>query len=306
MRHPLPPALAGLALLALTSCASPAANPAAASATGSAPPVGVVASTDVYGDIARQVGGDRVAVTSFVTDPAQDPHSYEAGTRDRLALSKARVVIENGGGYDDFVDTLLKAAGNGPAVLLNAVTISGRTAPPGEELNEHVWYDLPAMGRLADRISAALGTVDPAGAATYAAGAKAFRLRLRPLVDQEAALARTSGGAAVAVTEPVPLYMLRAAGLRNATPPAFSEAVEEGDDVSPSVLRETLALFGGGRVKALVYNEQTAGPETEQVRRAATDAGVPVVPVTETLPAGQDYIGWMTANLAALRTALGR
>jgi zinc/manganese transport system substrate-binding protein len=108
----------------------------------------------------------------------------------------------------------------------------------------------------------------------------------------------------VAITEPVPLYLLEASGLKNATPAEFSEAIEEGGDVSPTVLQETLALFTGKKVQALVYNEQTSGPQTEKLKQAATDNGIPVVPVTETLPAGKDYIGWMAANLDALQNAL--
>ncbi len=100
--------------------------------------------------------------------------------------------------------------------------------------------------------------------------------------------------------------MIDACGLRNATPKAFSEAVEEGDDVSPRTLRETLALFTGKKVEALVYNAQTSGPQTEKAEQAAKAAGIPVVPVTETLPAGKDYLGWMTADIDALASALTR
>jgi zinc/manganese transport system substrate-binding protein len=110
----------------------------------------------------------------------------------------------------------------------------------------------------------------------------------------------------VAITEPVPLYMVEASGLKNATPEAFSEAIEEGDDVSPRTLQETLALFTGKKVNALVYNEQTSGPQTEKVQQAAKAAAIPVVPVTETLPEGKDYLGWMTANVDALANALAK
>ncbi len=301
-------ALAGLASLVLAACgsSSPPSTPGAdASATMSAP-ITVVASTNVYGDIAKQIGGDKVQVTSIITDPEQDPHSYEANTQNQLALSKATLVIENGGGYDDFVDTMLKAANNPSAQLLNAVTISGKTAPAGGELNEHVWYDFPSMAKLADQISTALGKADTADAAAFTANAEAFKQRLATLQGQEADVAETAKGTAVAITEPVPGYLLEACGLVNATPEEFAEAIEEGDDVSPKVLAETLALFSGKKVQALVYNEQTAGPQTEKVKQAATDNGIPVVPVTETLPAGKDYVGWMTGNLDTLDKALGR
>ncbi|WP_433462290.1 metal ABC transporter solute-binding protein, Zn/Mn family [Spirillospora sp. CA-128828] len=284
--------------LALSGCgsSSDAAEPGGASAS-------VVASTNVYGDIARQIGGREVKVTSFISDPAQDPHSFEAGTRNRLALSRAGVVIENGGGYDDFVDTLLKGAGS-KAEVLNAVQVSGKTAPAGEELNEHVWYDLPSVALLADRISAALGKADPENAGTFRSNAAAFKAKLKTLEGRVAAIKAAHAGDGVAITEPVPVYLLEAAGLKNETPEEFSEAIEEGDDVPPRTLRDTLALLTGKKVKALVYNAQTSGAQTEQVEKAAKDAGVPVVPVTETLPAGQDYISWMDGNIAALQKAL--
>ncbi|MFF3562392.1 metal ABC transporter solute-binding protein, Zn/Mn family [Streptomyces sp. NPDC002574] len=302
---------AGLCLAALaagcgtTSGASSQTVPSSASSPAASAHVPVVASTNVYGDIARRIGAGRVDVTSIIDSPDQDPHSYEAGTQNQLALSKAKVVIENGGGYDDFVDRMLSSAGNDSARVINAVKVSGKTAPPGGELNEHVWYDLPSVAGIADEIAGALAAADPAGASAYTANATAFKAELEPLMAKEAGIKAAHGGEAVAITEPVPLYLIDASGLRNATPPEFSEAVEEGDDVSPRTLQETLALFTGKKVKALVYNEQTSGPQTQEVQKAAEAAGIPVVPVTETLPQGKDYLGWMTANVDALAGALG-
>ncbi|WP_406495990.1 zinc ABC transporter substrate-binding protein [Streptomyces sp. NBC_01604] len=267
--------------------------------------VTVVASTNVYGDIVEQIGGTKVAVTSLISDPDQDPHSYEADTRNQLTLSKAKVVIENGGGYDDFVDRMLKSS-NSSAEVINAVKVSGKTAPKGGELNEHVWYDFPTVAKVADRMAAALGKADPADAATFTKNATAFKAKLQPLEAKEAAIKKEHGGEGVAITEPVPLYMLDAAGLVNRTPAEFSEAIEEGDDVSPRILQATLAVFGAKEVKALVYNEQTSGPQTEKAKAAAKAAGIPVVPVTETLPEGKDYLGWMTANVDALASALAK
>lgn len=277
---------------------SASAAPAAASR------VAVVASTDVYGDIVSRIGGDRVSVTSVISDPDQDPHSYEASTQNQLALAKAKVVVENGGGYDDFVDRMLKSADNSSAEVINAVKVSGKTAPRGGELNEHVWYDFPTVAKVADRIAAALGRADPANAGLYTRNAGAFKARLTPLEAKEAQIKKDHGGEAIAITEPVPLYMTEASGLADRTPAEFSEAIEEGTDVSPKVLQEALALFSGKQVKALVYNEQTSGPQTERSERAAKAAGIPVVPVTETLPSGKDYLSWMTGNVDALAHAL--
>ncbi|TDB94639.1 zinc ABC transporter substrate-binding protein [Actinomadura sp. 7K534] len=293
-------AVLAASVLAAGACGSSGDGSATA---GGDSAVSVAASTNVYGDIARRIGGGKVEVTSFISDPAQDPHSFEAGTRARLAVSRAAVVIENGGGYDPFMDTLLEGSGSEAAVL-NAFEISGMTAPEGEEPNEHVWYDLPSAARLADRLSDALAKADPAGAGTYSANAAAFKADLKTLEGEVAALKAAHGGDAVATTEPLPGHLLAAAGLRDETPEEFSEAIEEGGDVPPRALRDALALLTGKKVEALVYNEQTGGPETERLRKAAEAAGVPVVPVTETLPEGRDYIAWMDANIAALRKAL--
>jgi zinc/manganese transport system substrate-binding protein len=295
--------LTGASVALLAGCGSSSDSADAKSAPAKVP---VVASTNVYGDIVRSIGAGKVDVTSVISDPDQDPHSYEANTQNQLALSKAKVVVENGGGYDDFVDRMLKSGHNDSAQVINAVRVSGRTAPKGGELNEHVWYDFPTVARVTDRISAALAKADPADAAAFRKNATAFKARLAPLEAKEARIKKEHGGAAVAITEPVPLYMIEASGLVNRTPAQFSEAIEEGDDVSPRILQESLALFSGRKVEALVYNEQTSGPQTEKAEAAAKAAGIPVVPVTETLPKGKDYIGWMTSNVDALASALAK
>lgn len=302
---------AGACLALLAGCGSSsdsgsdAPSGSASASSSSAAKIPVVASTDVWGDVVKQIGGDKVDVTSIISDPDQDPHSYEANTRNQLTLSKAKVVIENGGGYDDFVDRMLKSGGSSPD-LINAVEISGKTAPKGGELNEHVWYDFPTVAKVADQIATALGKADSADAATFTANAATFKTKLTALETKEADIKKAHSGEGVGITEPVPLYLTEASGLVNKTPEEFSEAIEEGSDVSPKVLQDTLALYSGKQVKALVYNAQTSGPQTEKVKDAATAAGIPVVPVTETLPDGKDYLGWMTANVDALANALGK
>jgi zinc/manganese transport system substrate-binding protein len=287
-------AVAGLGLVGVVGCTSSAA------ADGR---ITVVASTDVYGDLAAAVGGRAVAVTSLVTSAAQDPHSYEASAHDELALSRADVVIENGGGYDDFVDRLRSAAG-GHATVLNALELSGLTAPQGGELNEHVWYDAPSMRRLVARLVTVLSNVDPGGARGFAERGHELSAGIAALQRTEARLNERYGGTAVAITEPVPLYLLDACGLINRTPEEFSAALEEGTGVPAGVLKSMLDLFAQHRVRALVYNAQTSGPETDQLLDGARSAGIPTVPVTETLPAGQHYLSWMRTNLADLTKAL--
>ena len=286
------------AALALTACGS--------SSQADDGTVRLVASTDVWGSVAEQVAGDvdGVEITSIIDNPSTDPHTYEASTRTQLALSRADVVVKNGGGYDDFVTSMLKGAGSDGTVL-DAVDISGKKASGGGELNEHVWYDFPTVAKVAERIAGALGEADPKDKAAYEKNAAAFTAKLTALERTEAQIKTEHAGDGVAITEPVPLYLLQSAGLVNKTPAEFSEAIEEDTDVSPAVLKDTLDLFDDGAVRLLAYNEQTSGPQTESVLEAAKQNDVAVVPVTETLPRGKDYLSWMRGNLSAVESALG-
>jgi zinc/manganese transport system substrate-binding protein len=309
-----PAAVAGFALLCLsglTGCASSSPAPRAGhsvaatpAATASSDPIAVVTSTDVYGDLVHRIGGNRVSVTSFISDPSQDPHSYEADARNQLSIRSARLVVENGGGYDDFMDTMLKAASGTDRQVLNVVDLSGKQAADGGELNEHVWYDFPTVETLVDKVVDALSTLDAADAGTFRSNAEGLHSDLQGLEQREDALKAKRSGTSVGITEPVPLYLLTACGLTNATPAEFSEAVEEGTDVPVAVLQETLDLYRDHKVRALIYNEQTSGLPTEQVREAARRNHVPVVGVTETLPEGMSYVQWMSTNLDALEAAL--
>jgi zinc/manganese transport system substrate-binding protein len=296
--------LAGVCAFALTACAGGAGVTATTSGSaGGSGPIAVLTSTNVWGDVVEQVGGDRVEVTSVIADPSADPHAFQSTARDQLALSKAALIVENGGGYDDFMQTMLASAGN-TAPVINAVDVSGITATDGE-LNEHVWYDLPAVGRVADAVAQQLAAIDPADASTFQENAAAFDASLTDLSTQVEAIKAAHAGTPVAITEPVPLYLIEAAGLQNVTSAEFSEAIENETDVPAAVMDQTLALFSDRQVAVLVYNEQTTGPQTEAVVAAAESNGIPAVAVTETLPDGQDYLSWMTSNIQALSRALG-
>ena len=321
----LPLALVGA--LALAGCT--ATTPDAADGT-----VRVVASTNVYGSIAEAIGGDNITVTSLITSAAQDPHSYEASVQDQLALSKADLVIENGGGYDPFIDTLLEASGATP-VVITAVDASGLLddthAHDGEEesdtetgegddhaeeidgeheghahiegFNEHVWYSLHGTIHIAEEITHQLTELDAANADLYEANLATFTDEVSALETQSKGLE----GGTVILTEPVPAYLLGDSNFVSVSVSAqeFSKAIEDGTDVPPAVLAETLNQIENGVVALLAYNSQTASSETEQVRKAAVTAGVPVVEFTETLPDGADYVSWMTDNLSAISAALG-
>jgi zinc/manganese transport system substrate-binding protein len=309
-------ALASLSLL-LSACSTTADGQQAGTGTA----IEVVTSTNVYGDIVREIGGDKVNVKALITKASQDPHSYEATTQDKLAVSKARLVIENGGGYDDFLHKLADDSNVDHDNIISAVEVSG-LAPEEEpaagstaeadahghshdgEFNEHVWYSLDAMTKLADAVEAKLAALEPASASAFKANAESFKEELAGLSGQVAGLAATAAQAPVAVTEPVPLYLLEAAGLVNKTPADYTAAIEEDSDVPPAVLKEATELAGSKDIKFLAYNTQTEGPQTQALRKAAEAAGVPVLDFSETLPEGKTYAEWMRGNVDSIRQAL--
>jgi zinc/manganese transport system substrate-binding protein len=312
-------AVAGLGLL-LSGCAAPSASAPSQSGGGA---IEVVASTNVYGDIVKDIGGDKVQVTSIISRTSQDPHSYEATTQDKLAISKARLVVENGGGYDDFIHKLAADSNIGEDSIITAVEVSGlapdeaapstetaaatptetATAPADEhghghgEFNEHVWYSVDAMAKVADAVAEKLAALDAASAQTFRDNAEAFKKELEGLQGKLDAVKAKAGGGHVAITEPVPGYLLESAGLVNEMPEEYSAAIEEGTDVPASVLKEATELAASPDIKLLAYNPQTEGPQTEVLKEAAEGAGVPVVNFSETLPEGKTYLQWMTENV---------
>ena len=202
-----------------------------------------------------------------------------------------------------------------PSPQTPPVTTSSSTSPTfpdsprnpptaGTDFNEHLWYNFDTMGAFADTVSKNLAGIDPANTATYTANTDRFKADLGKLKERTAALKAHHTGEAVAITEPVPLYLLQAAGLVNKTPADYSHAIEAGHDVPATVMKDTLDLISTRSVKFLAYNNQTEGPQTTALKDAATSAGVPVIDFTETLPAGQTYLQWMNANVDHIDKAL--
>ncbi len=316
--------LASTTGLALAGCAA-AAEPAGTEG------LSIVASTNVYGDLAATIAGDLATVTSIIDSPAIDPHSYEASAQDQLAVANADLVVENGGGYDPFIDVLIEGSG-AEAPVVTAAAIAGidddhahgeeeahseeegeahgddEAEPDGHSHaageNEHVWYDIHVMEEVAAAIAAELIELDADNAATYEQNLADLEAEFEALDAELVAAAEALGGGTVAATEPVPAYLLAELGFSDETPEQFTEAIEEGADVPPLALQQTLDLIDSGEVTLLAYNDQTASPETERVREAAEAAGIPVVSFVETLPEGEDYVSWMRANIEAVTQAL--
>lgn len=295
--------VAAVAVLALSSTAA-----ACGSSEGQAPPaadkISVVASTNVWGSVVQAVGGDAVTVKSIIDDPAGDPHGYETKPEDATAVAGARLAIYNGGDYDEFFTGLVESAGQDARKIV-AFDVSGKAGAGGEEANEHVWYDLPSVTKVAEKVAEELGAIAPDRRDTFNANLEAFNNQVGGLVNRLVELGSAKPDAKVLATEPIAAYLFETAGLTDATPAEFAEAVEEETDPSPAVLAETTALVSGKQVAVLVNNTQTETPVINSLKDAATAAGIPVVDVTETLPEGvTSYVDWMTRQVDALANAL--
>jgi zinc/manganese transport system substrate-binding protein len=298
LRHLRAGAAVAVALLALTACGGSDDTPAAADGK-----VAVVASTNVWGSVVQAVGGDAVTVHSIIDDPSADPHSYESKPADVAALGKAKLVVFNGGGYDDFFAKLVGDSGADGAKRIDAFGLSGKA----DGTNEHVWYDLPTVKKVTDKVAEELSAAAPDKKDTFTANAKAFDEKVDALAASVAGLGADHPGSKVVVTEPVPHYLLEAAGIADVTPTEFSEAIENETDVPVAALTATTDLITGKQVTALVNNTQTENSVTQQLVSKAEGAGIPVIGVTETLPAGvSGYLDWMTKQVDALSTALSK
>jgi zinc/manganese transport system substrate-binding protein len=316
VRNALLGAVAAATAVVLTACGAQD-TPAADDGT-----IKVVTSTNVWGSVVAAVGGDAVRVSSIIDDPSGDPHSYESKPSDLVAVRDAKLVVFNGGGYDDFFATLL-----GPetedARKIEAFGVSGKAAghdepePSGEPatgeaghedghdhaVNEHVWYDFDTVRKVADQAATDLGELAPDKKAAFEANAEDFTTKLTEL---EQRVAGKGAGKKVVATEPVAHYLLDTAGVEDVTPESFADAVENETDIPAAALADVTRLIEQKQVVALVENAQTENAGTQQVVGQAKTAGVPVVQVTETLPEGvTGYLDWMTKQVDSLVGALG-
>ncbi|MCS3781248.1 metal ABC transporter solute-binding protein, Zn/Mn family [Tsukamurella ocularis] len=282
-------AVAALAL-ALTACGTSSSD------SGDGKPA-VVASTDVYGAIATAVAGGDATVTSLFANPTGDPHEFEPSAQDTLKVKKAAVLVFNGGHYDAYIE---QAAEGAAAAKIDAVALQD---PKGE--NEHVFYDLPTMQKVATAVAKALAEKDAAHREGYESRAAAFSTKLDTVIGQARAIGHANPGAKIAATEPVAGYLLTLAGLTDAAPARYTAAIESGTDPAPADIAAANALVSSQQVRAVVLNAQTESPVTAALAKTAETAGVPVVKVTESLPAGvDDYIAWQASNVKALSDAL--
>ncbi|MGT2469979.1 metal ABC transporter solute-binding protein [Paraburkholderia terrae] len=259
----------------------------------------VVAAENFYGDVVQQLGGDRVDVTSILSNPDQDPHLFEASPKTARALQHASLVVYNGADYDPWMAKLLNVSKNDKRKTIVAAELIGKKS--GD--NPHLWYDPSTMPAVARAVSAALASADPAHKAAYDANLAKFLDSLKPITDKVAALRSQYAHVSVTATEPVFGYMSDAIGLdmRNQR---FQLAAMNDTEASASDIAAFERDLRERRVRALIYNSQATEALTKRMLKLAQQSHVPTVSVTETQPAGKNYQQWMLAQLDALGNAL--
>jgi zinc/manganese transport system substrate-binding protein len=273
----------------------------AASPDAPAGKVVAVGAENEYANVISQVGGRYVSVTSIESNPNTDPHTFEASPSVAQVVSAARLVVQNGLGYDTYMNKIESAS---PSSSRKVVDVQHLLGVPDSEGNPHLWYKPGTMTAVANAVATDLSAIQPAHASYFKANAAAFVRSLQPWYQALAAFKKAYPSTPVAVTEPVGDYMLQAAGASIMTPFAMQADVMNGTDPAPQDITLENQLLSQRQVKVFLYNQQVTDTLTQTFLSAAHKAGVPVVGVYETMPPGYTYQSWMLAEVRALRRAV--
>jgi zinc/manganese transport system substrate-binding protein len=287
----------GVALLA-GACSSSSAG---TSASGGDAIVAVGAENE-YANVIAQVGGKYVQVSAIMSNPNTDPHTFEASASVAREVSAAQLVVQNGVGYDTFMNTIESAAPNSARKVIVVQDLLGL---PDSTPNPHLWYKPTTMPAVANAVAADLAALRPADAAFFKANAASFIGSLAAWNQAIAAFKADYPGTPVATTEPVADYMLQAVGADNLTPWALQADIMNGTDPSAQDVAAQRSLFTEHKVKVFLYNQQVTDSLTESFISLAHANGIPVVGVYETMPVpGYGYQSWMLAEVQDLRKAV--
>ena len=288
---------AGLALLACGCSSSFALGYSRAAGK-----IVAVGAENEYADVIQQVGGKYVQVSAVMSNPNTDPHTFEASASVGRAINAAQLVVQNGLGYDTFMNAIENAV---PDSSRRVIVVQKLLGLPDSTPNPHLWYQPGTMPAVARAIAAGLTALQPAHAAYFKANASAFTGSLAAWNDAIAAFKAKYPGTPVATTEPVADYLLQAAGADNRTPWAFQADIMNGTDPSAQDVATERSLLTQHEVKVLVYNQQVTDSLTESFVSLARANGIPVVGVYETMPEpGYHYQSWMLAETRDLRNAV--
>ncbi len=262
--------------------------------------INVVAAENFYGNVVMQLGGSHVHVTSILSDPNVDPHEYTSNVQTALKVSTANLVIENGLGYDDWMDKLLSGSPNASRIVLTGGKLADHPLPD----NPHVWYGINNMPAIAQGITNALKKLDSADASTFDSNLATFKQSLTPLQQKIDAINTKYKGTPVALTETIYLYQTMPEGLNVLTPFEFMKANAEGTDPPVDTVTSINNSINNKQAKILIYNVQTVTPITTNAQNEAKKLNIPIVPVSETMPPNKTYQTWMSDQLDVLAAAL--
>jgi len=294
--------LAAALLASACSSSSSAAGGSSTAAAASTAKIVAIGAENEYADVIGQIGGKYVSVSAIMSNPNTDPHTFEASPAVAREVSAAQLVVQNGVGYDTFMNTIESAAPSSGRKVIDVQTLLGL---PDSTPNPHLWYDPKTMPAVASAVAADLGQLDPAQASYFKANAASFTASLSAWTTAIAAFKSAHPGVPVATTEPVADYMLQAVGADNMTPWTLQADIMNGVDPSPQNTALQNSLFTDHKVKVFLYNQQVTDSLTESFIKLAHENGIPVVGVYETMPTpGYDYQSWMLAEVNALNKAV--
>ena len=289
----------GVAVLA-SACSSGSGAATSGSSAGDA--IVAVGAENEYANVIAQVGGKYVQASAVMSNPNTDPHTFEASPSVAREVRAAQLVVQNGVGYDTFMNTIENAAPNSARKVIVVQNLLGL---PAGTPNPHLWYKPGTMPAVANAIAAGLAALQPAHASYFKASAAAFITSLNAWDNAIAAFKAKYPDTPVATTEPVADYMLQAAGADNLTPFAFQADIMNGTDPSAQDVAVERSLFTQHKVKVLLYNQQVTDTLTESFITLARQNHVPVVGVYETMPVpGFNYQSWMLTEVQDLTKAV--
>lgn len=292
-------------LLGIAACSSnhePQSGPNGTSRPGTGTKLVVVSTINAWGSIAAQLGGDRIQETNIIVNPDTDPHSYEPSTADARAVANAKIVIENGIGYDAWADKMIAANPNSQRAVVNV----GRTVGVADGDNPHQWYSPGSVTRVADAITAAYKKANPTDAGYFDQQNQEFLSQglskyHRLIADIKVKYAGTPVGASESIFSP----LSDALALNLVTPSGFLTAISEGTDPSSADKAAIDQQISSKAIKVYVLNTQNSTPDVQTQADAARKQGIPITTVTETLsPANASFQDWQTAQLSSLADAL--
>lgn len=312
-RRRRPARLATLALLAAVAAAMVAggalSGPARASVARREPTravarVTIVAAENFWGSIVKQLAGDHGSVTSIITNPATDPHSYEAKPSDSRAVAGARYVVVNGVGYDPWAQKAVDAnPSSGRKVL-----VVGEFLGLKDGDNPHEWYSPDSVQRFIDRVTGDLQQLDPGDSQYFDAQRARFgTVALQPYHAVIAQIRQQYAGTPIGASESIVSPLADGLGLKLVTPASFLKAIAEGTDPTAADKETVDQQVKTRQIKVFVYNSQNSTPDVRAIVRQAKAEGIPVTTVTETLtPANTTFQAWQAREFLALQAALAK